>query len=509
MDWVHTWSGLILGVIMFVIFVMGTLSVFKDETDQWFWPYARHIGATPDISLDRLYDAAIGVSGDHPHFLVLNAPTDRAPVPGITVVTDDGPAWRYFVDPVTYEIRSPLDSAAASHFFYPMHYRLHVPGGIWIVGAVSMFLLLALFSGVIIHRKIFRDFFTFRRGKKMPRLTLDLHNLTSVLALPFHIAITVSGILIFGSLYLQPAIKSLYPGVENARAQVFEDVYGFVSPEESGVTHMRVSSLDAMRTRAEPYFDEQPFKDAFLSHPHDKTGYVRLRSIGKTQVSDYRPSVVFDAGTGKVIGEPQVTPGASVQSFITGMHEIHFDHIILRWLYFVGGVAGSVMIATGFIYWIESRRLAHARGARNGVRFVEGLAVFGIMGFLTATAAYFVINQILPRGRWEYLGIERIYWEVIVFYAVWLLAIPHGAFRKTRAWRDQALLLAFLCVLAVLLNWIVTGDHLARTIFTGQWAIAIIDVMLLGSAALSVYAARRMKMNRQETAEKRLVGRPA
>ena len=47
-------------------------------------------------------------------------------------------------------------------------------------------------SGVIVHRKIFADFFTFRPEKKPRRLALALHNVTGVLGLPFHFVITLS-----------------------------------------------------------------------------------------------------------------------------------------------------------------------------------------------------------------------------------------------------------------------------------------------------------------------------
>ena len=51
----------------------------------------------------------------------------------------------------------------------------------WLVGLAGMAMLALCVSGVIIHRKIFVDFFTFRSGSKPRRLILDLHNVTGVL----------------------------------------------------------------------------------------------------------------------------------------------------------------------------------------------------------------------------------------------------------------------------------------------------------------------------------------
>lgn len=50
-------------------------------------------------------------------------------------------------------------------------------------------MLVALVSGIVIHRHLFRDFFAFRPvGSR--RAWLDGHNASAVLLLPFHLMIT-------------------------------------------------------------------------------------------------------------------------------------------------------------------------------------------------------------------------------------------------------------------------------------------------------------------------------
>ena len=56
-------------------------------------------------------------------------------------------------------------------------------------------------GGVVVHRRLFKDFFTFRPRAKGPRSALDLHNLSGVLALPFHALIAFSGLVIFAEMY--------------------------------------------------------------------------------------------------------------------------------------------------------------------------------------------------------------------------------------------------------------------------------------------------------------------
>lgn len=74
-------------------------------------------------------------------------------------------------------------------FLYRLHYELHMPPvwGRWLVGAATMAMLVTLISGVITHRRIFADFFTFRPKKGGRRAWLDAHNILGVPALPYHL----------------------------------------------------------------------------------------------------------------------------------------------------------------------------------------------------------------------------------------------------------------------------------------------------------------------------------
>ena len=38
MAWLHTWGGLIVGWLLFVIFLTGSLAVFDQEIDNWMTP---------------------------------------------------------------------------------------------------------------------------------------------------------------------------------------------------------------------------------------------------------------------------------------------------------------------------------------------------------------------------------------------------------------------------------------------------------------------------------------
>ena len=84
------------------------------------------------------------------------------------------------------------------NFFYRLHFDLHYIDVItarWIVCFASLFMLIVIVSGVVIHKRTFKDMFTFRRNKGSRTWLEHFHNISSVLALPFHLMITYTGLI--------------------------------------------------------------------------------------------------------------------------------------------------------------------------------------------------------------------------------------------------------------------------------------------------------------------------
>ena len=104
---------------------------------------------------------------------------------------------RIILDSATGEVLEARETRGGG-FLYRFHFDLYGMPRIWarwIVGIATLLMMVGIISGIITHKKIFKDFFTFRPGKGQ-RSWLDAHNATAVFALPFHIMITFSGLLL-------------------------------------------------------------------------------------------------------------------------------------------------------------------------------------------------------------------------------------------------------------------------------------------------------------------------
>lgn len=534
MSWVHTWFALLFGFVLMICFFFGTLSVFDREIDRWAIPETR-FDAQPMPSFDTVLQPVFAQLKPHPVDMAATASRvigelphpDAMPMTSLYAYTAHrDPVLRIGAEfAIPNQPKDPADDhlhvhgwgtvdprsgamlpedrlKIGSEWFYPMHYSLNWNWnylGILIVGLTGFMMLVALVTGVIVHRKIFREFFTFRPWKRTQRSSLDLHNMTGVLALPFHFFFAFTGLVIFAAYYYFPmSLTMLKP---------LHDQHEIIEAQQTGLAHeptgiaAPMASVDAMILEAKKRWAARDMAGEvgylYINHLGDKNGYVSIFRAGSDQVALVGQGVHFEASTGRVIREdPAPSAVASVNEFLTGLHLQHFRHWLLRWLYVVGGLMGCVCIATGFVFFVEKRKQQHAKTGSQGSRIVDAAAVATVTGIVIAAVAMLVANRLFPAdmsGKGE--------WEKNVFWAAWMLAFVHAAIRSgsvakaqlNPAWREQCWLLVMLAIAAVILNAVTTGDHLIKTVFIDcYWPVAGVDLSLLATAFIAFVAARRL-----------------
>ena len=550
MAWLHTWFGLVLGYVLMVCFFFGSVSVFDREIDRWALPDTR-FEPQPMPSFDAVLAPAFARLEASPaeyaaNIAVMHDPAKGPQTPRLALPVDEYWAYTTHRDPVLaigagFRVPLPLDTTAENHihgsatmdprtgalvpsdqlkigsqWFYPMHYSLNWDWknlGIFTVGLAGLVMLSALVTGVIMHRKFFREFFTFRPQKSTQRSLLDMHNLTGVVALPFHFFFAFTGLLIFAGSYYFPVSQFQLKGLH--------DQHEVVEARHTGLPHARagiaapLASVDAMVAEARRRWAARDMAGQVgflqLHHLGDANGYVSIYRAGSDRVALVGEGIHFKASTGAVLHEdPARTAVSSTNEFLTGLHLQHFEHWLLRWLYVVGGLLGCVCIATGFIFFVEKRKQKHAQSASQGSRVVDGLAVTAVTGMVMAAIGMLVVNRLLPAdltGKGD--------WEKLAFWGLWLLAMGHAFWRSgpvaqarmSPAWREQCWTIAVLAVAAVLLNGMTTGHHLLRTLFIQPyWPVAGVDLSLLVSAGLAVVAARKLAQREQRGPQGQVAG---
>ena len=482
MDWLHTWGGLLFGWVLFAVFLTGTLTVFDKEITYWMQPELHHLGvASPNVDAAAQHLSMLGRDSEQ---WWIELPTNRIPVTRI-FWKDKEKFEERLIEPVSGDLLTVRETRGGE-FFYRFHYQLHLDRpGVWIVGAAAMVMLVALVTGLVIHHRIFKDFFTFRPRSSPHRSWLDLHNATSVFVLPFHFMITFTGLVIFWQTYMPAGIDLFYGGNSE---KMFDDLEQHIerAPQHSPAQLVSLSELERV---ARDHWDGGKTEWIEVNHPGDQLATVDITRRPDDRLALVSDRVTFDGPTGDIL---QVwkddRPAFLTYSVMIGLHYLWFDKTAIRWLYFLMGLSASAMIATGLVLWTVKRRARHAEQV-YGHRVVENLNIAVVAGLLVAVGSFFWANRLLPVDL-----VDRAQWEMRVFFLTWALCAVHAfsTHDARPAWKSQLYGSAVLLGLLPLLNMVTTQSHLLITMPAHTWRLAGVDLTSLAAGLLLGWGAWRI-----------------
>ena len=494
MAWLHSWVGLLFGVLLYFIFLTGTTGYFKTEIDRWMQPERPLVSNSAQLSSHQLIELGMQrlrenekTAGAQWWWLIL--PTER-----------NGNFWIEWQNPPGENERRgsrhqeylDLSSGEAAwvtpretgggEALYRLHWRLnYLPSTVayWIVGICTLLMLVGLVSGVVAHRKIFTDFFTLRL-RKGPRSWLDFHNVVSVIALPFHFLITYSGFVFFLLTFMGVIVSATYgPGQEN-RSQFVEQAYGKIEREKKSGEYGTLVSVAPLYSRAEQLLGKNSVTEVYISNPGDQRAKITFLTADQTPVEQaVSKEVVYSGTTGELVNEASELKTKSVavrvEKTLTNLHEGVFAGWLLRWLYFLSGLLACTMIASGMILWIAKRKLRYEKqGSVPDVLqyVVERVTIGTIVGLPAAIAAYLAANRLIAVDF-----PSRSDWEMHALFITWGVMLLYPFLRSSlQGWVEELQIAAGLFLFLPVLNFLTTDRHLGITIFYGDWVLAGIDI---------------------------------
>ena len=550
MSWLHTWASLILGWLLYAIFLTGTLSFFQNEITVWMKPELHQ--SVPQASQIQQTKVALDyLQQHHPQAgsWSIQLPNSRQNTTQLTIREqgEDPRARRggkrITLDSATGQVLEARDTRGGS-FLYRFHFELYGLPRLWarwLVGVATLLMLVAIISGVITHKKIFKDFFTFRSGKGQ-RSWLDAHNATAVLALPFHIMITFSGLLLLMFMLMPWGIEQIYENrgqflqeqnramqqggntqnknqatnqrqganknsAERGNLQTRGNGEGRRQREKPTMQPALLTDLTPVLENAQREWKNTPIGSINIIAPNTNQAQIELRALHGESVAhrNVYQTLNFDGVTGqKIIDEndrlnnPSIPMG--IYNVVTTLHEARGVDLALRWLLFLSGIVGTLMVATGLILWCVKRAPQQQKqGYKSfGYRLVEVTNIAAIIGLPIACATYFHANRFIP----SHLE-NRLDWEIRSFFIVWLLTLIYAMFRTHRqAWLELLALATVAFALLPIINFTTGGQALWNSIANDQWMIASFDLAMWVLATLFAYSFYKVKKHKGLPAKK-------
>ena len=485
MNWLHTWSGLIVGWLLFTIFVTGTSAYYKDEINIWMKPEFHKALVSENAIQIAINKATESIKTSNK--VSVSLPNSRTNVISVIVEkTQIAKQKKGRTPPRYYDASSGKEikettKTAGGNFLYRFHFELYGISkylGRWIIGIASMIMFVAIISGILIHKRIFKDIFTFR-PENNTRGWMNAHILPAVAALPFLIMITYSGLVLFGNIMFPHSMKIYY---DNNFMKLREDYMALQintnynsnksiktnlqksiiknKPNENNLTSEKLSKIIAKANNIWPNniggFNISKIEDRYIVEVTTKNP----NTIFSTRIS--RESITYDANTAEVLKQSNPPSLKSTiintNTAIRALHEARFANSTLRFFFFLSGILGTVVAGTGLILWIQKRKKKNMTNESFGFWLIEKLNIGTIVGLFIAIGIFFIANRVLTVEE----NIRREL-EINIFFVTWLLAYIHAFIRVTsKAWKEQLLFAAIVFAIIPFINALTIFDSFTQ-----------------------------------------------
>jgi uncharacterized iron-regulated membrane protein len=489
MAWLHTWSGLLFGWLLFVMFACGTSAYFQEEITRWMQPEVARIGNQTSAIEGAVRWLGNNAAGSSDWYIT--PPGKRSATTAVFWTAPEGVPEGLPTEATLDGSGQPVvaRATAGGYFLYRFHYDLHylpILLARYIVGIAAMFMLVAILSGIVTHKKIFIDFFMLRFGKGQ-RSWLDAHNATAVLALPFHLMITYTGLVTLATQLMPAPILAAYTGEESFFADALPQGK---HPEKAG-RPVPLAPIVPMIERAKRDWGQEEVGYVTITYPGDVAATVTITSSPEASMDARGQSMQFNGATGRLRAvAPERSPALKTEAVMIGLHAGRYADMVLRWLYFLSGLAGTAMIATGLVLWTVKRRakLPDPAQPHLGFRIVERLNIAVVAGFPIGLAGYFLANRLLPLKM-----VDRPDWEIHTLFLIWGCTFVWALVRPARrGWIELAVVAAAMFALVPVVSGIVTGRSLPLSLLHRDWLFAGFDMTMFALAGVFLLLARKM-----------------
>lgn len=496
----HTWTGIISGMALFIAFYAGALTIFKEPISQWATPPTvsatqLELGEIPDV-----VSAIIEKAPEAAKTLRLNLSPEQHQTHQLTWVVEDEQAGdhdtsgqRHFTARLTADgnvVTEEIYPAPVAEFIDTLHRVVGLPvdsdTNRWIMGIFAGLYTLALVSGVVILLPILvKELFAFRLGRKPKRVWLDAHNVVGVSSLPFHIIMAVTAFVF--------AYHDLLYGAQNAvihDGKLREAMFASApkpQPDQTTDPAQMLSPSVLLDTAKSISADFVPYQFQYMGittprasvmiwghddnaiAPRAPGGFVAINPYtGAIQSTDYLPG---HQGGGMT----------AVSSFFA-LHFATYGGEPVRWVYFLLGLAGAWLFYTGNLLWVENRRNRQRADGKifSQRRDVSAMAALTVGVCLGSVCG---ISLMLATSKWLSLhSHDLLHAHQWVYYSMFFAAIVWAFLRGAARALVDLLRLSAILTLAIPLSSL-TGFMFPST---GLWLHSSLSLLAVDISALAL-----------------------
>lgn len=365
---VHLWLGLVLGFLLAVYGITGSILVFHAEIDELLNPKLLTVAPPESGSeykpLSEIFEAGkSAVPEDALHTFATYPRNDEAAFRlsySVTVADGKTEIWQVYVDPFSAQIigkrlmntSDSLFPLTFIGFVFELHYALLIKNEMSavIVGVSAALLIISVLTGLIVWWPLtgrWRQAMTIKRKASNERFNFDLHKTSGFYTTLIMLPVLFSGIYMVLPHNVVPVLELFSPVTYR---------YWFRSTPVPGQKPIEMDKAVDIVNRRYP-----------KGRPHWIYGAPRAENTYTVCKDDVdrpgswlqRVCVVIDRYTGKIldIDDPaDATAGEVFTHWQWPLHSGQAFGMTGRILVFLSGLACPVLFVTGVIRWCQKRR---------------------------------------------------------------------------------------------------------------------------------------------------------
>ncbi len=483
----HSWSGVVTGLFLFLVSITGCFALFDHEIKTWEDANLR--AAVPEVPVDihSKFEHWVNqeIGDNEPQSVGISFPSKYEPFYSGRYQYRDSEKqskrghihWH-----ATTGEELPVRGGGLSEWILDFHRDLMWPealggrqAGRAIVGLAGIILMLSILSGILTHTKIIREFFTLRFNNTIRLKWTDTHKALGLWVLPFYTMISFTGAFLGIIAILSPVIAALaFKGDTEA---LIEAVVGLPT-ERSGV-QAQMLSVDELRELRNPRSGLTP-NQIIINNWGDRAAEYRIFYDVDRELGRFEQYTVSGVSGELIKFEPinELSPANRVSNAIAPLHYGTFGGIWLKAFYFVLGLSLCFLIATGLIMWLE-KRLHGKEGSKSQAFYRKlGRVIIGTtLGLPIATASLFYLDKL-------YLGHEasRLWWTGFTYFAVWFAVTVFSLCSKQDEYWQIRSLLRLNAVLYIAIPVLNHSYYLNESLpnLSQPWAAVDLGFVLIG-----------------------------
>lgn len=372
---VHSWIGVITGLLLFVVCWSGTVATLSNEIDWLLTPQLRVEPAGKALSLARVHASVAAV---YPQASIdrIHAPLGPRYAAQAIVELRDQRYVRVHLNTYTAEILGSSSYFNVQRFFRSFHMMLfNGKLGYYIVWVLSVPFLVSLLSPLVFYRRWWRRFFDFRTGRGTRVFWSDAHKVAGLWSLAFAFII---------------ALTSVWYLFEAVRLDVLDGKFSWVGTDETAVNRLpalppgKPLPLEELLARAKQARPDLDVKTLSLG----PSGYFHVDGQGdEWLLRDRANKLYLDAREGSVAFNQRASELSLYWRWSDTADPLHFGNfagLASKLLWFFFGLVVSGLCLTGA--YLHAKRLQSETGAR--ARWPGMLAALVASGLVLAGSVW-------------------------------------------------------------------------------------------------------------------------